>query len=205
MDEWCPLFGAIHPEWPDRARAIIIEARRILGAKPGMKASRLTPARLEEARALFAAAPKWVAYWSEARAAAVAQRDAIPGGLAFALETAPRGPGVDPQEARLGNCVIAIYLARQACPEESVDALVGAEATLTEAQAWGQRRSLASAKAAGGKGAPDKPEGHAKVIVAARDLLAKDPHRRGLAKRIARTAKGYTLRHINRILKGAGI
>ena len=204
MADWCPLFGAIDPAWPDRARAVITEARRILGVKGRTRAASFAPDRLAKARALFAVAPQWIEYVQGARQAAVAQPSLD--ALAFDLETAAVAPG-HPCDHRTGACVLAISLARQACLERTVAPLMDAEAALAQAQAYGQRASLGGAGNRGTKGVTEPPEGHATVIAIAYRMLAEDKPRYGLAGRIVQAMgqEGYTKRTVNRVLKEAGV
>lgn len=198
--DWCPLFDPVTPGWPDRARAVIAEARRMLGAKPGTRPNRYDPDRLRQARALFAAAPAWLAWVGQARAAAEANADALPG-LAFATETAwtPPPPRHDDRAA---GCIMAICLARQGCLAHDARALREAERCLSDAQTISFAAAREGARTGGRKTCPDRDDAHAPVLREAERLRQAGKPTRGLAGRIARSLKGaYTERHIRNILR----
>lgn len=216
MNDWCPLTGPIPAAWPVELREIIIEARRILGAK-ATRGLKIEPERVAELRNWFAAAPAWLDCLLDARDAAD-EAGAVCPDLAWD-QSAPEAP----DEARSIACLLAIHAARQAALSTDRRAalafLRAARDTLSEAHAMSalaaaHGSSKGARKAAAARASSEAVEDlqretqakHAIVLEEARALLAARPRPlRGLATDLQEPLKkrgvSYTNQMINIILK----
>ncbi len=203
MNDWCPLTGPIPAAWPVELRDIIIEARRILGAK-ATRGLKIEPERVAELRAWFAAAPAWLDCLLDARDAAD-DAGAVCPDLAWD-QSAPKAP----DEARSIACLLAIHAARQAALSTDRRAalafLRAARDTLSEAHAMSALAAIEGARTASADRHREAPETHAIVRAEARAFLEAHPRpRHGLAGILAPILKRkygmtYSKRQINRIL-----
>lgn len=203
MTDWCPLSGPIPAAWPVELRDIIIEARRILGAK-ATRGLKIEPERVAELQAWYAAAPAWLACLLDARDAADEAGEVCP-----ELAWDHCAPGA-PHDARSVACLLAIHAASQAALSTDRRAalafLRAARDMLSEAHAMSARAAIEGARNAGADRHREPIEAHAIVLDEARAFLDAHPRpRHGLAGILApilkRKGLNYTTRTINRILE----